>query len=483
VDNVANTLIDRRQLLRQAAAGSALAAWPGLAAGAPTPQSERPNLIYVFADQWRAQATGYAGDPNAITPNLDEFATRNLNITHAVSGCPVCSPHRGSLLTGCYPLTHGIFVNDVPLSTKLTSFGDALRSAGYQTGYIGKWHVDGRGRSSFIPRARRQGFEFWRVLECTHDYNHSFYYGDDPTKRLWDGYDAEAQTRAAQQYLRERAGGGPFALFLSWGPPHAPYQTAPEKFRKRIDQAAIKLRPNVPMQAADRAYKDLAGYYAHMAALDDSFGQLLSTLREAGLERNTLVVFTSDHGDMLGSQGQQKKQQPYEESIRVPFLLRDPRVAGPGRKLDLLLNSPDIMPTMLGLCGVPVPGTVEGADYSGLLRGGEGKAPSAALLTCPQPFGQWSRKVGGREFRGVRTHRHTYVRELAGPWLLYDNEQDPYQEHNLVNAAGAAGTQRELDEMLMSMLKERGDEFLPGPTYLARWGYQVDANGTVPYHR
>ncbi|HEX4149747.1 MAG TPA: sulfatase-like hydrolase/transferase, partial [Pirellulales bacterium] len=110
--------IDRRQMLRQAAAGTALAAWPGLVSGAPETSSRRPNLIYVFADQWRAQATGYAGDANAITPHLDEFAAQNIDITHAVSGCPVCSPHRGSLLTGCYPLTHGVFVNDVPMSTK-----------------------------------------------------------------------------------------------------------------------------------------------------------------------------------------------------------------------------------------------------------------------------------------------------------------------------------------------------------------------------
>jgi arylsulfatase A-like enzyme len=479
---VSQASIDRRQLLRQAAAGTALAAWPGLARGAAaTP--ERPNLLYVFADQWRAQATGYAGDPHAHTPHLDQFATQNLNITHAVSGCPVCSPHRGSLLTGCYPLTHGVFVNDVPMSTRLTSFGESLRSAGYQTGYIGKWHVDGRGRESFIPPDRHRGFEFWRVLECTHDYNHSLYYGDEPIQRVWDGYDAEAQTRAAQQYLRDKNRGGPFAMFLSWGPPHAPYQTAPEKFRRLIDKAAIKLRPNVPQRVAERAYTDLAGYYAHIAALDECFGRLLTTLEETGLDRNTLVIFTSDHGDLLGSQGQQKKQQPYEESIRVPFLMRDPQRTGPGRQLDLLLNSPDIMPTVLGLCGVPIPGTVEGADYSRVLRDNQGQAPQAALLTCPQPFGQWSRKVGGREFRGVRTHRHTYVRDLQGPWLLYDNQQDPYQLRNLAGTPDAAATQRNLDEQLMTMLKQRGDEFLPGPTYLARWGYQVDANGTVPYRK
>lgn len=132
-----------------------------------------PNVIYVFSDQHRAQAAGYAGDPNVKTPVMDRLAKESLNFTTSVSCAPVCSPYRSSLLTGQYPLTHGVFVNDVNLAHKATSLADAYHQAGYDTAYIGKWHVDGHGRSRFIPPERHLGFTTWQALECTHDYNHS----------------------------------------------------------------------------------------------------------------------------------------------------------------------------------------------------------------------------------------------------------------------------------------------------------------------
>ncbi|NOY57645.1 MAG: sulfatase-like hydrolase/transferase, partial [Calditrichaeota bacterium] len=152
------------------AAGSAALALTGSAFMAK--KKPRPNIVYVFPDQWRAQATGYNGDPNAKTPHLDALAMESCNFTDAVSGCPVCSPYRASLLTGQYPLTHGVFLNDVQLNDDAVTIAKVLGKAGYQTGYIGKWHLHDHGRSAFIPRKSRQGFEFWQTMECTHNYNH-----------------------------------------------------------------------------------------------------------------------------------------------------------------------------------------------------------------------------------------------------------------------------------------------------------------------
>ena len=350
--------------------------------------NKKPNVVLVFADQWRAQAFGYAGDPNVQTPHLDSLASRSINCTHAVSGCSVCSPARASLLTGQYPLTHGVFVNDVELGQDATSIAQAFSAGGYDTAYIGKWHVNGRGRSSYIPPERRQGFEYWKVLECTHNYNHSAYYaGDSDEQLVWEGYDAVAQTRDAQAYLRNRGGTSPFLLVLSWGPPHAPYHTAPESYQALYDPAAIALRPNVPADWAENARQWLAGYYAHCTALDDCVGMLLQTLQEEGLEQETIFLFFSDHGDMLGSQGMDKKQKPYEESILVPFLLRYPGMDV--AELDALIDLPDIMPTLLGLCNLPIPDTVEGIDFSAYLQGGPDSSDGTALLQCPHPFGQW----------------------------------------------------------------------------------------------
>lgn len=446
---------------------------------------KRPNVIFVFGDQWRQQALGYTGDPNVKTPHLDALATESVNFNNAVAGCPVCTPSRACFLTGQSPLTHGLFVNDVPLHPKGPSIAEAFASGGYDTAYIGKWHVNAGGRTRYIPKERRLGFEYWKVLECTHDYNHSAYYANDSDELLyWEGYDAEAQTADAEAYIREHAkSDAPFFMMLSWGPPHAPYETAPERYKALYKPEDIELRPNVPEQSAPEAREWLAGYYAHCSALDDCMAKLLNTLDTCGIAEDTIVLFTSDHGDMLGSHGRTKKQQPWDESIRVPFLLRYPNLDDwQPRETDALINTQDVMPTLLGLCGLPTPESVEGVDHSGHIKGD--KAPSdAVLLTCPHPFGQWSSTHhDGREYRGLRTRRYTYVRELEGPWLLYDNETDPFQMQNQINNPEFANIQAELEEALQKKLQADNDQFLPGLEYIDRWGYILDKeNLTVPY--
>jgi arylsulfatase A-like enzyme len=451
----------------------------GVVAAVP---ASRPNVLVLIADQWRGMATGYAGDPNLKTPHLDRLAARSVSFPNAVSAMPVCSPARASFLTGQRPLTHGVFLNDVPLAPGATTIASVLKQQGYATGFIGKWHVDGHGRVRFIPPERRQGFDYWKALECTHDYNQSAYFADDPRKRTWQGYDAFAQTEDARHFIRAHARAGkPFALFVSWGPPHNPYHTAPDKYRKLYDPARLKLRPNVPAEAAASARKDLAGYYAHCTALDSCIGLLWQTLRDAGIEDDTLLVFTSDHGDMLGSHGLTRKQKPWDESIRVPLLLHFPRRLGTGgRKLGAPVSSEDLMPTVLGLCRVPILRSVEGIDYSGYAQGGKNPSDGAALISCAAPFGEWSRGRGGQEFRGIRTERYTYVRTLKGPWLLYDNDKDPYQLENLIGIPRHAELQARLDRLLRARLKQTRDDFLPGASYIKKWGWKVDSSGTVP---
>lgn len=443
----------------------------------------QPNIVFVFADQWRLQALGYAGDPNVKTPHIDALAAQSVNLTQATSGWSVCCPYRASLLTGQYPLTHGVFLNDVSIGSPHVGLGTAFQNADYDTGYIGKWHVDGRGRSQPIPPARRMGFEHWQVLECTHDYNHSHYYeGDDTTKRLWPDYDAISQTRAAQRYIEQRNSDKPFLLVLSWGPPHDPYQTAPAEFRALYHPEELKLRPNVPISEEEQTREKLAGYYAHCTALDACVGELLQTLDAANLADDTIFIFTSDHGDMLGSQGEEKKQRPWSESTRVPCLLRYPRRFGAAhRECDAFINSLDWMPTLLGLCGAPIPDSVEGQDFTLALSGGPDPSNGAALLACFHPFGEYSNSQQARTYRGVRTPTHTYVRALEGPWLLYDDVADQYQMNNLIGLAEHASLQAKLEALLQSKLREQCDEFKDGWTYIEQWGYDVDPSGTVAY--
>lgn len=450
-------------------------------AAAAEPAPTRPNVVFIIADQWRAQAFGFAGDPNAHTPELDKLAADSVRLTTCVSTLPVCSPCRASILTGQYATTNGVFLNDVCLGNKATSIAQAFKQAGYHTGFIGKWHVDGHGRESFIPPERRQGFEFWRADECTHDYNHSVYFADTPEKLYWPGYDAEAETTVAQQYIRDH-GREPFLLFLSWGPPHNPYGTAPARFAVHFSPQQISVRPNVPPEFRAFARRDMAGYYAHGAALDECIGRIMQTLHDAGLADNTIVVFTADHGDMLYSHAEIRKQRPWDESILVPFVVHWPagNCSG-GRTLAAPFGTPDIMPTLLGLCRIKIPSTVEGDDRSAWLRGETPDQHAGALISCVTPFGEFTRNQGGREFRGIRTQRYTYVRTLDGPWLLYDNLTDPYQQQNHIADPKFASLRSDLDAQLTANLKQHHDEFLPGRDYIRRWGYKTDATGTVPF--
>jgi len=440
----------------------------------------RPNVLFVFADQWRAQATGYNGDPNCRTPSVDGLAAESISLVNAVAGCPVCSPYRGSLMTGQQPLNHGIIVNDVGITSDAVPVAECFDRAGYDTAYIGKWHIDGHGRSAFVPIERRLGFRYWRGFECTHDYDASFHYADDPRQLLWDGYDAQAQTRHACEWLREHNSERPFMMMLSWGPPHAPYDTAPEEFRALYRAEDIFLSPNVPDEVAKAAREQLAGYYAHIAALDGCVGDLLQALAETGLDENTIVVLTSDHGDMLGSQGMWKKQSPWDESLRVPFLLRWPSAFGrQGRAVETPFNAPDIMPTLLGLCDLDIPDSVDGVDASPVMYGQPVPELDGALLAMYFPFHQWRPALGGREYRGVRNGSYTYVRDLDGPWLLFDNAQDPYQLQNCCAAAAYADVRAELDALLDRKLAEIGDEFLPGTVLLERRGVPLDEKGDI----
>ena len=190
-------------------------------------------------------------------------------------------------------------------------------------------------RSAFIPRERRQDFDFWSVLECTHDYFHSRYWGNDDALHEWKGYDAIAQSKAARDYIMARANEPrPFLLVVSWGPPHDPYKAVPWRYKRRFPPRRLELRPNVPENARNRSRKDLSGYYAHVSALDDCCGMILDAIEEAGIDNDTIVVFTSDHGDMLGSQGMQGSKDRGTSRSGSRSSIKNPRPAGQHEAVD-----------------------------------------------------------------------------------------------------------------------------------------------------
>jgi len=438
--------------------------------------TNHPNIVFVFADQMRAQAAGFMGNKQVRTENLDRLAAGGVTFTHAVSSCPVCTPYRASLLTGKHVLSNGMLLNDVRLPVGENSIATVLAEAGYDTGYIGKWHLDGPLRGGFTPPGpRRQGFDYWAAAESTHEYLRSFYYRDDPEPIWIEGYDADHFTDLAIEYLHSRDHGKPFCLFLSWGPPHDPYLVMPDEYMIH-DPANIQLRPNVTTDWRE-AY---AGYYSHVAALDRNFGRLMAALEEAGLTDDTIVVFTSDHGDMLGSQDQKRKQKPWDESIMVPFVMRWPSRCPAGHRTSALINAMDVMPTLLELAAVPVPDTVEGESFAAAALGAETCGPRSAFVHSTCPFGG-PQNPSPPEWRGIRTARYTYAKTLAGPWLFYDNEADPYQLENLVDKPAYRRVQNELEDQLQWWLERIGDDFAPREVYWERLGLEVNQHGAIPY--
>jgi len=431
----------------------------------------QPNILFVFTDQQRSTAMGCAGVEHVHTPHLDRLAGQGTRFTNAVANTPSCSPARATILTGKHAMNHGLLVNDMPLRTDQPHIAQSLTDAGYRCGYIGKWHVDGEDRGGFIPPGpRRRGFDdFWAVANCTHNYHAAHYYLNDDADPYWhEGYEPFSQTDMAIEYLRDRGGAtgeNPFCLFLSMGPPHFPYMNAPSEYNAMYRGRDFPLPPNCQpdtpvdqthvkwgMYDAGAAVRDvIAGYYAHTTAIDHCVGRLTALLDEVGIADNTVVVFTSDHGDMLYSHGKIWKAKPWRESVGVPMLVRWPGEVPAGRVTDAPVGLVDMMPTLLGLTGV------DGRDLSALMRGDDKAAPSEQYISYPCMHGNSDLPA----WRGVITRRHTYVRDIHKPIMLFDDKDDPYQLENLIDDPAHAELVQQLDARTKHWLERTGDKLEP----------------------
>ncbi len=466
----------RREFLKRTgavAAGIALSGLECLAADS----GRKPNVIFVFADQLRSQALGCYGDKQAKTPNIDRLASQGARFTNAISTWPICSPFRGMLMTGCYPMTNGVIANNIPIWDGQTCIADVLKAQGYKTGYIGKWHLDG-GIPNNLP-GRRLGFDDWIGPA-----------GEKLTTAA-DGtqtWKPDLETDVAIGYIKKNQD-KPFCLFMSWTPPHDPY-IAPDKYMKQFPKTQIEFRPNVaerelvdrelekhPVGPNDPVAKDraewrkmldtddllresLSGYYAAIHSLDDCIGRIMKALDEAGIAEDTILVFSSDHGDMIGSHRMCLKQEPFEESINIPFIVRYPQRIPKGTVTDGIVSPIDMMPTLLGLAGAPIPKSVEGISLADAAEGKRSNQQDAVLLMKMVPGGMPWMCNAATPWRGVRTKTHTYARLAdGGPWVLYDNRNDPYQMKNLVNDPAHNALRDEMEAKMQALLEKAHDPF------------------------
>ena len=443
-----------------------------------SPVAKRPNLLFVFADQMRGMDMTCAGNAQVRTPAMDRLAAQGTMFAKAYANCPVCTPSRAMMLTGLYPLSCRAIANDLPLPADVHGIGHMTRAAGYRTGYVGKWHLDGVPRSRFTPPGpRRHGFDYWAVWNCSHAYFQGKVFRDEPVPIALPGYEPEGQTDLALDFIRENDD-RPFCLFLSWGPPHNPYEQVPDRYLKMYNPEDIDLRPNfrpIPPASHDLTRRadpqtTLAQYYAQITALDDQLARLLAALDESGISNDTIVVFTSDHGDMLWSQGAFRKQQPWEESISIPFLIRWPGRVPAGARSDALLSVADMAPSLLSLMGVENRLDMEGADISPAMLGQAPEGPASVFLMDVVTMDE-AHHQGLREWRGIRTRTHTYARWADGhAWVLYDNETDPYQLNNLADKPEAEPAQATLERELQGWLKRCNDDCGPWHEHVRRLG-------------
>ena len=468
--------------------------------GAARPD-RRPNVVWVIADQLRAHSFGYRGDPNVRTPAIDNLARRGLRFDAAVSGAPWCTPFRASLLTGTYPHQNGVTQTPAALDPSIPTIATAFQDAGYHTAWIGKWHLDGSNSSEhYVPPDRRGGFAFWRGYENNNAQEDCYVYGGytDPGDPRHDAeleipvrlpdYETTALTDELLRHLAEHrrtsvretdagtrvaagAATDPFFAVLSVQPPHSPYAgpvSGADAGRPwgPIRPVDVVLRPNVPHVARirDQARLDIAGYCSMVENLDWNIGRLLTGLRAIDADRETWIVFFSDHGDMLGSHGQWEKSSPWEESIRIPLIVS--RVGGHQAMrtgvCDAVVNHVDIGPTTLGLCGITQPEWMPGYDYSARCRSDgdpdtASEPQSAYLQQIPRKY---HRHSVNRAWRGVVTRDGwKYVCTPGNDWLLHNLREDSLEQANLCYDTVYQREKERCHAELVSWIERTNDTF------------------------
>ncbi len=430
---------------------------------------------------------GCVGDPNVATPHLDRLAAEGVRFANACVTYPVCVPSRFTLMTGEYAHSRLVPTIGWRMSPAERTIAHVLGDAGYETAFIGKWHLFGahprggpvlarkRGLTP-TPRPFQGGFQHWRGFEFRNDPFDTYYFRDgDPTPRRVEGYQTDGLFGLAERFIgQEHDVARPFFMVLSVEPPHFPL-VAPESYLARWLGRDVTQAPNVPAEPdADRAAKrldDLRRYYAMIENLDDNVGRLLRFLDERGLHETTAVVFIADHGDLQGSHGLHGKQQPYEESVGVPFVVSWPAggIAG-GRVLPDVTCTEDWFPTLRGLAGLSARDGKPGLDLTPLMQGKVERTGREGVLLELVSELRPNAPFFADPWRGWRTERFKYTvkgDELdasgAQPWQLFDLERDPYELTNLVDDPAYANTAATLHGHLRATLAASHDDYSLAP--------------------
>jgi len=446
-------------------------------AGPGTAPAARPNVVVVYTDDQRWDAMGCAGNPFLKTPNMDRLAREGARFVNAFCTTSLCSPSRASMLSGLYAHAHRVLNNFTDFPASLTSYPKRLQESGYETGYIGKWHM---GEASDEPRP---GFDYWMSHQGQGNY-YDTTFNINGKRELMKGYITTRITEKAVEWIR-KPHEKPYCLIVGHKAPHGPFVPEP-KYAKVFDATEIK-RPETekdtgsgkPDWVRQRVttwhgidgpiYKacGLSGYdefvrayYGSLLSVDDSLGEIYEALRAAGTLDNTLIIFTTDNGFLLGEHGAIDKRAMWEESIRVPMIVRYPPLIPKARVVNEMVLHIDLAPSILAACGAKPLENIHGRSWTDLLAATGGPWRKSFLYE----YNYEKQFPYTPNVRGVRTDEWKYIRYPHGDggadrWKaeLYHLKEDPLETKNLIDDPSVRVVQQELIWELERLQRQTND--------------------------
>ena len=432
----------------------------------PRLRPNRPNVIVFFTDQQRWDSAGVHGCPLDLTPNFDRMAQRGAHLHTTVTCQPVCGPARACLQTGMYATQIGVYRNGIPLPQDATTLAKSFRAGGYHTGYIGKWHL---GTQDPVPAEERGGYQSWlasNLLEFTSDAYDTVMFDEAGSPKRLPGYRVDALTDAAIRYVDAHQH-EPFFLFISYIEPHHQNHTddypPPDGYRERYTG---RWTPPDLQALGGSSAQHLGGYFGMIKRLDEALGRLLDALKSLGLRDDTVILYTTDHGNHFKTRNSEYKRSCHEASVRLPTALVGPGFDGKGQVADLV-SLVDLPPTLLDAAGLPIPPTMQGRSVLPLLNGGDPTWPDAAFIQISES--QVARALRTRRWKyGVHAPEkdpwHDAAADTYVEQYLYDLDADPYELQNLITLDAFRDVADALRDRLIAAMLAAGEA---APTILA----------------
>lgn len=429
----------------------------------------QPNILFYFSDQQRWDTCGCYGQPLEVTPNLDRMAAEGVKFEYAFTCQPVCGPARAVLQSGRYATEMGCFRNDIALPTDETTIAHRFSEAGYEVGYIGKWHLASTGpeqnyRKRAVPPERRGGYkDYWLasdVLEFTsHGYD-GYMFDGDMNRVDFEGYRVDCVTDFVLDYLRTRDGQRPFFLFVSYIEPH--HQNDHNRYEGPIGSKERFNDYEIPgdLVGTEGDWREnYPDYLGCCASLDHNLGRVREQLADLGVADNTVILYTSDHGSHFRTRNAEYKRSCHDGCLRIPLVACGPGFSG-GRVVEDLVSLIDVPPTLLAAGGIETPGTMRGRPLQGLADGGGRDWPQEVFAQISESqvgrcvrTAKWKYSVTAPDRKGWQDPcSDTYVEEF-----LYDLEADPHERNNLVADPAVADARAELAQMLERRMAEAGE--------------------------